>query len=127
MFGIGIDMIEISRVEKAIRNPLFLKRNFTDLEILEFEKLKFPANRVATYFAMKEAVVKAMGTGFGEISMIDLEILKDDRNKPYLHIHGKLEQKLKELGISDIHISCSHCREYAVANAYAQRDDMGHV
>lgn len=127
MFGIGIDIIEISRVERAMKNPLFLKRNFTQMEILEFEKLKFPASRVAAYFAMKEAIVKAMGTGFGEISMGDVEILKDEKNRPYLHIHGKLEQKLKELGISNIHISCSHCREYAAANAYAQRDDVGHV
>ena len=70
---------------------------------------------------MKEAIVKSIGTGFGRLSMIDIEILKDENGRPYLHIFGKLGDLLDELGVSQIHISCSHCKEYAVANAYASR------
>lgn len=121
MFGIGIDIIEISRIEKAVKNPNFISRNFTSSEIAEFDKLRFPKERIAAYFAMKEAIVKSIGTGFGKLSMIDIEILKDESGRPYLHVFGKLEELLDELGVSQIMISCSHCKEYAVANAYASR------
>lgn len=121
MYGIGIDIIEISRIEKAVKNPNFLKRNFTQSELVEFDKLSFPNERIAAYFAMKEAIVKSIGTGFGRLSMADVEILKDERGKPYLHVFGKLEQVLEELGVREIQLSCSHCKDYAVANAYASK------
>lgn len=107
--GIGIDIVELSRIEKiATRQPRFLERILTIAERNVYETL---TNRrqiefLAGRFAAKEAVAKAVGTGISEmLSWQDIEVLNDDRGKPMVSAPVN----------SLIHLSISHSKEYAVA------------
>lgn len=98
---IGTDIIEINRVEKAIKSESFLKQIFTEKEIDLIKKRG--SSTAAVNFAGKEAVVKAMGVGFKKISPKEIEILRKDTGEPFVE------------GRENIKISLSHCSEYAVA------------
>lgn len=114
MKGIGCDIIEIERIEKALKElpKRFLEKILTPLE----REICTTPQKVAGRFAAKEAVVKALGLGFGkEISFQEIEILNDDRGKPYATLKGK-GKKLLENG--KILISISHNKTSAIAIAY---------
>ena len=113
VLGIGCDIIEIGRIKKAIEKENFLKRYFTDGEILLIEKKG--AETAAGNFSAKEAVVKAFGTGFSEIMPKDIEILRDDLGKPYVNLHGKAKEHFEIINGGKIFLSISHTKEYAVA------------
>ncbi len=111
---IGIDIIEIARIKKAIdrRGQNFLKRVYTEPELELYSK---NPSSLAARFSGKEAVIKTLNsTG---ISLRDIEILSDDNGKPQVKLHGKAQLQAKELGLNSIEISLSHCHEYAVACA----------
>ena len=116
--GIGNDIIEIERVEKAILKEGFKNKVYTQKELENIEKR---GNRTETYagiFSAKEAVSKAIGTGVREFSLIDLEILNDDLGKPYVVVSEKLDKILKNKKESyQIEISISHSKKYATAMA----------
>jgi holo-[acyl-carrier-protein] synthase len=76
---------------------------------------------LAGNFAGKEAVSKALGTGFKGFYPIDIEILRTKLGTPYVILYGKALKISKEMGIQNIHISISHCKEYAIAYAVAER------
>lgn len=107
--GIGIDIIEIERIEKiANRQPRFVERILTVAErdryktLSKRRQLEFLAGR----FAAKEAVVKALGTGImHSIGWQDIEVLNDGRGKPIVNVPID----------NPIHLSISHSKEYAVA------------
>jgi len=89
--GIGNDIIEIERVEKAISKEGFIAKVYTQREI---ENIVKRGNRAETYagiFSAKEAISKAIGTGVREFSLTDLEILNDDLGKPYVIVSDKLK------------------------------------
>ena len=113
VLGIGCDIIEINRIKKAIEKENFLKRYFTLEEILFIQK-KAPQT-AAGNFSAKEAVVKAFGTGFGEIMPKDIEILRDSLGKPYVKLHGAAKEYFEQLNGRNIFLSLSHCKEYAMA------------
>ncbi|MCI1959223.1 MAG: holo-ACP synthase [Clostridia bacterium] len=119
--GVGTDIIEIKRIEKAVKKDAFLKKCYTENEIKNFGKSTF-AQSAAGVFAAKEAVSKAFGTGFRYFSANDIEILKDEMGKPIVNLSEKASDTAKELGIKKIYISISHCNEYAVAFAVAEGD-----
>ena len=98
---IGTDIIEISRIEKAIKKINFLERIYTKAEI-ELINKKGVAT-AACNFAGKEAIAKALGTGFLGINPKNIEILRNPSGEPYVK------------GRKDIKISLSHCKEYAIA------------
>ena len=108
--GIGNDIIEIERIEKAISKEGFKNKIYTQRE-----------NRTETYagtFSAKEAISKAIGTGVREFSLTDLEILNDDLGKPYVVVSEKLDKILKTKKEDyQIEISISHSRKYATAMA----------
>jgi len=116
--GIGNDIIEIERIEKAISKEGFKNKIYTQRELENIEKR---GNRTETYagiFSAKEAISKAIGTGVREFSLIDLEILNDDLGKPYVVVSEKLDKILKNKKESyQIEISISHSRKYATAMA----------
>ena len=116
--GIGNDIIEIERIEKAISKEGFKNKIYTQREL---ENIKKRGNRVETYagvFSAKEAISKAIGTGVREFSLIDLEILNDDLGKPYVVVSEKLDKILKNKKESyQIEISISHSKKYATAVA----------
>ena len=116
--GIGNDIIEIERIEKAISKESFKNKVYTQRELENIEKR---GDRVETYagiFSAKEAISKAIGTGVREFSLTDLEILNDDLGKPYVVVSEKLDKILKTKKEDyQIEISISHSKEYATAMA----------
>lgn len=118
--GIGIDIIEIERIKKAVeKNEKFLHRIFTEQELLFFSAKHYQLNTIAGNFAAKEAVMKAMGTGLRDFKWVDIEILRDELGKPIVHLHKNAREIVEKQGISEIMVSISHSRDYAVAQAIA--------
>ena len=116
--GIGNDIIEIERIEKAISKEGFKNKVYTQKEL---ENIKKRGDRVETYagiFSAKEAISKAIGTGVREFSLTDLEILNDDLGKPYVAVSEKLDKIIKDKKEDyQIEISISHSKKYAIAMA----------
>ena len=116
--GIGNDIIEIERIEKAISKEGFKDKIYTQREL---ENIKKRGNRAETYagvFSAKEAISKAIGTGVREFSLTDLEILNDDLGKPYVVVSEKLDKIIKSKKEDyQIEISISHSKKYAIALA----------
>ena len=113
ILGIGTDIIEIERIKDAINNvKSFKNRVFTEFEIKHVEQRKNPYPSYAGRFAAKEAVSKAIGTGFRGFNLIDIEIYNDDLGKPYIRFHNDLAMQMKDIKFQ---ISISHSREYAVS------------
>ena len=116
--GIGNDIIEIERIEKAISKEGFKNKVYTQRELENIEKR---GNRTETYagiFSAKEAISKAIGTGVREFSLTDLEILNDDLGKPYGVVSEKLDKIIKDKKEDyQIEISISHSKKYATAVA----------
>ena len=116
--GIGNDIIEIERIEKAILKEGFKNKIYTQRELENIEKR---GNRTETYagiFSAKEAISKAIGTGVREFSLTDLEILNDDLGKPYVVVSEKLDKILRNKKEDyQIEISISHSKKYAIAMA----------
>lgn len=120
IYGVGTDIIEISRVEKAARRESFLRRVFTEKEIaLCRERQNFFAS-LAVRFAAKEAVVKSFGTGFRECKWQEVEILSDSLGKPLVILHGGAQAMAAGRGIIRIALSMSHSKDYAVAFCVAE-------
>jgi len=122
LLGIGIDIVEINRFKKNLRNKKksILNRLFTKKEILVCEKKKLYINCFAKRFAAKEALVKALGTGFRKnINFKDIEIKNNTYGKPYFIINSKLKNKMsKILGTKKfkVFLSMSDEKNYATAN-----------
>ena len=118
IIGTGIDIIEISRIKEAIKRQAFVHRVFTAEEQQYCEsKGVQKASSYAARFAGKEAVMKAFGTGLAGGSLQDIEILLNDKGCPYVKLSGKFAELAEELGGTSIHISLTHAREYAAAQA----------
>lgn len=118
--GIGVDIVEVYRIENLCKKKRFFKRFFTQEEI---EPIKDKANfyhHIAGKFAAKEAVVKALGTGFRYFKFKDVQILNNKLGKPYVVLSGKAMQIADSKDIDQILISISHCRAYAIAFAMAK-------
>jgi holo-[acyl-carrier protein] synthase len=116
--GTGIDIIEIHRVATAVKNPHFLQRVFT---VNECNSGSNAPNRLAGFFAAKEALLKAMGTGLAGFTWREMEIGHNGQGAPELIVMGKVASFLGEKGVSKIHLSISHCREYAVAQVILEK------
>ena len=116
--GIGNDIIEIERVEKAISKEGFIAKVYTQKEIKNIVKR---GNRTETYagiFSAKEAISKAIGTGVREFALTDLEILNDDLGKPYVIVSDKLNKIIQRKKENyQIEIAISHSKKYATAMA----------
>lgn len=126
IFGTGIDIIEIKRIEKAVFKRIkFLNKCFTSKELEYFNSKKNNYESIAGYFCAKEAVAKALGTGFHNFKLIDIEVLKDEYNKPFVVLHNNAKIIADQHGIDHIHLSISHSKEYAVANAIATIKSKG--
>ena len=114
--SIGIDIVEIERIESAVCKwgERFLNRVYTEAE------LKICQDRVpslASRFAGKEAVMKVLGTGAKGVGWREIEILADAHGKPLVQLYGKAKEKAQNLNLSEFSISLSDTRQYAVAAA----------
>ncbi|MEY8320867.1 holo-ACP synthase [Lachnospiraceae bacterium 46-61] len=117
IYGVGTDIIEISRIEKAIQKETFMQNIFTKNEIQYFYNKGNHAETLSATFCAKEAAAKAIGTGFRGFSPIDIEIIHNENNKPFINISSKLQYILKQMNITNyqFHVSISHCQTYAIA------------
>ena len=117
--GLGVDIVEIARMETVLaRTPRFAQRVFTDGERDYCERHHRPAAHYATHFAAKEAVLKALGTGFAQgIGPADVEITHDDRGRPLVLLHERAQQIAVERGVVEVQVSLSRTHGTAVANA----------
>jgi len=124
MQQVGVDIIEIKRIEKAVSRwgNVFLNRVYTDSE-LQLYKNK-PAS-LAVRFSGKEAVIKAIG--YNRVAYRDIEIVSGGDGSPRVNLYGNARRKAEDIGIRNLDISLSHCREYAVACAISELYPVGGV
>lgn len=116
IIGIGTDIIEIDRIEKAIKQKGFLNKVFTDKEIEMFKAKSYKSETIAANFAAKEAVSKALGTGFRGFTFRDIEVLRNNLGKPIVNLSSNIESKFLEHEYI-VHISLSHNKTNAIAYA----------
>ena len=114
MHYIGVDIIEIARIEQATTHwgEGFLHRIYTDSELKLCHK---KPSSLAARFAGKEAVIKALGTQTKGISWKEIEILSDPSGKPLVRLYGRAQEQANRLGLGKLAISLSHSREQAIA------------
>ena len=114
MQNIGVDIIEIARIQGALSDwgERFLNRVYTESEL---QLCGHDSSALAVRFASKEAVMKLLGTGVRGISWKEIETLAHPSGKPLVNLYGKAQTKAEELGIKEIAVSLSHSREYAIA------------
>lgn len=118
MLAVGVDIIEVERLSRGLarHGDRFLDRFFT---LREREQCGGRAASLAGRFAVKEAVGKALGTGIGDISWKEVEIINDERGRPILTLHGEAARLAAELGLAEWSISLSHTNTHAVGMAVA--------
>ena len=118
--GIGIDIVETTRVAESIAKfgDRFLQRCFLPGEVAYCQTMKFPARHFAARFAAKESISKAFGTGIGrQLGWRDMEICKHPTGEPFVKLHGKGVELARQRGVQAVWVSLSHCEQYAVAQA----------
>ena len=112
---LGTDIIEIARIAEAVKKDAFVKRVFTAAEQEYYKTSGCNAQSYAGVFAAKEAIAKALKTGFNNIKQTDIEILHDSLGAPYVKFHGQALEIFKMTGKQNVEISISHCKDYATA------------
>jgi holo-[acyl-carrier protein] synthase len=113
--GIGIDIVEVSRFTRDNASDAFLSKVFTPNEISDCEGVKNSAEKYAGKFAIKEALMKAIGAGIRQnLWFRDIEVLNDDAGTPFLNATQMAKQRISELAVIQIHLSISHASGIAV-------------
>ncbi|HVX13377.1 MAG TPA: holo-ACP synthase [Pirellulales bacterium] len=126
VIGIGTDIIECLRIAQMIERhgELFINRVYTPLEIRYCNSRKQATQHFAGRWAAKEAILKALGTGWRKgISWRDIEVHNDSLGKPLVGLRGGAADLVEQLGITDMQVSISHCRSHALAYALALGDE----
>ena len=121
IYGIGIDLVSLSRIEQVIQRwgDKFLRRTFTQQEIDYCSSKTFSNQHYGARFAAKEAVFKAIGTGWDHgVSWLDVEVrINPDSGQPSISLSGKCLEILGDPASFRVLISLSHDKEYAIAQA----------
>src|SRR5437868_4689047 len=122
--GIGSDIVECMRIGRMVEQhgEQFLTRVFTEREIQFCQSRKHAMQHFAAHWAAKEAIVKCLSAWRRGLSWTELEIRTDAEGRPQVHVCGAARDQARELRVSDILITLSHCRAYATATAIAVRD-----
>jgi holo-[acyl-carrier protein] synthase len=117
IIGIGVDLVKIDRLDRACKSHVgFLERVFTDREREYCSKQKFPAQHYAGRFAAKEALLKAVGTGWSAgVKWTDMEVLHGEGGGPIVNVSGRVKDLLDLKGVKQVLLSYSHDVGYAVA------------
>ena len=119
IIGIGTDITSCKRIQRSYEKfgESFLAHILTEKEKEQMPKRNETAFQwLAARFAVKEAAVKALGTGFSQgISFLHVEVLRDAGKAPHITFLDKALHKANELGVKNTHVSYSHEKEFAVA------------
>ena len=109
--GLGVDITEVDRIEAAMarHGRAFLQRIFAPAEIAYCERHRNPYERYAARFAVKEAAMKALGTGWSDgVRWVDIEVTRHPSGRPTLTLHGATEEHARRLGVRNISLSITH-------------------
>jgi holo-[acyl-carrier protein] synthase len=116
--GIGLDLVNIARVEAIARRwqNRFLQRVYTEDERRASFGRAWPYASLAGRFAAKEAMLKALGTGWSAgVSWQDIQVLNEDGGRPVATVRGRTGVLAQQAGVTRIHVSLSHDGDYAIA------------
>ena len=114
--GVGVDMVQIKRMDCWLKNPKLLQRYFHPDELSYAMSLgNNTAQTLAARFAAKEAFGKALGTGLSNLSLKEIMVVNKSNGKPEMKLFGTAKEALYKSGADRIHISLTHERENAVA------------
>lgn len=123
--GLGVDIVEIDRMRSALeRHPRMKERLFSEEERTYCENRNRPEIHYAMRFAAKEAVLKALGTGFSGMRFRDVEVVRDERGRPVPRLAGRAAEVAEEAGVVEMHLSLSFTHANAVASAVAITEAM---
>ena len=118
IIGLGIDMIEVSRIEHSLERfgVRFMQRVFTEGEIAYCQSMKYPARHFAARFAAKEALSKAFGTGIGKMmGWRDIDVRKKESGEPFVVLSGSAESLARNRAVKSVLISLTHTDHHAIA------------
>ena len=125
ILGIGIDIVENSRIAKSLKNNNFIKRLFSDSEILNAKNIKNKKNYYSKRFAAKEAFVKSIGTGFiNDLNFKDISIVNNKLGKPSFIINEKIKKIVKKqfkVSSFNFFLSISDEKKYSIAYVILQK------
>ncbi len=117
--GIGVDIVDNNRIKTSIKNKKFINRVFSRNEILNSKKILKRSSYLSKRFAAKEALAKALGTGFREgLNLKDIEVLNNKHGKPYYNMSTKLKKLIKmkkKIKKFKLFLSISDEKEYSIA------------
>jgi len=128
IIGIGADIMECLRIARMIERhgELFIDRVYTDEEIKYCQTRKQATQHYTGRWAAKEAVLKALGTGWRKgVSWRDIEVRNEPSGRPVVAVRGGVKDLVEQLGVGEIHLTISHCRNYATATAIAMGKERG--
>ena len=117
--GVGVDLVELDRIER-------LHRRYGDAFTARFCQPEEPRRRanaaliehLGGLFAAKEAVLKALGTGWAQgLRLRDVEVVHDPHGAPTVRLHARAAERAGDLAVGSIHLSISHERKHAIAFA----------
>jgi len=125
IFGIGVDIVEISRFERIKQRfgDRFVQRLLTQRELAQYHKRNGSINFIASRFAAKEAASKALGTGIAQgISFKSIEVVNDEQGKPKLQFHDAAKALITKHNVRQPLLSLSDEKHYAVAMVVLEAD-----
>ena len=125
ILGIGVDIVENSRIARLLKNKLFIKRIFSNSEIIIASKTKDKKGYYSKRFAAKEAFAKSIGTGFrNDFNFKDISIINDKLGKPSFVINDKIKKIVKKqfkTSSFNFFLSISDEKKYSVAYVILQK------
>ena len=124
ILGVGIDIVDVRRIQRSLTR---FGERFTDKVLCARERRSLSGRRLAAYlarqFSAKEAVSKALGTGMRSgVHFRNIEIVREESGAPLVRLTGEAKSRAEDLGISDIHVSMSDERDYAISYVIASND-----
>ena len=117
IIGIGNDLVEIERFDKLTLKNEFIERYFTGAEI---EMSGGRTSFFAANFSVKESVAKVFGTGISGFCLAEIEVLRDERGKPYVNLYGAAKEVARSRGINRIHVSISDTKSLVMTVAVGE-------
>jgi holo-[acyl-carrier protein] synthase len=118
IYGVGTDLVEVSRIEKIIQRwgDRFITKVYSPDEIDYCQKKAFPPIHFAARFAVKESFLKSLGIGLGMgVGLKDIELINHEKGNPSMKLHNRAGDMLRDNGVTAVHVSLTHTRNYASA------------
>jgi len=127
ILGIGVDLVDVRRMERALNcrwGKRFVTKVFLEEEIASCENAAQPAQGYAARFAAKEALAKALGTGFSRgVSPSRIVVRGGERRQPSIFLLGRAEKLAESMQVAGIHVSLTHTPQTACAFVVVEKED----